>query len=92
MKILRKIYLIPVFIYRKIFSPLKPPCCRFTPTCSAYAVQAIEKFGIFKGTVLAVYRVLRCNPFCKGGIDNVPDEFTLFKFSKKKRQNGGDTF
>ena len=61
--------------------------CRFTPTCSAYAVTAIERFGIIKGTVLSAWRILRCNPFCKGGIDNVPEEFSLFK---KKRQDGGD--
>ncbi|MDO5148179.1 MAG: membrane protein insertion efficiency factor YidD [Oscillospiraceae bacterium] len=82
-----RLYLFPVRFYRRFISPLTPPCCRFTPTCSAYAVTAIERFGIVKGTVLAVWRILRCNPFCKGGYDDVPEEFS---FVKKKRQDGGD--
>ena len=59
-------------IYRKYISPGKPPCCRFYPTCSAYALEAIEKYGAFRGCALAIYRILRCNPFCKGGYDPVP--------------------
>lgn len=82
-----KLYLFPVRFYRRFISPLTPPCCRFTPTCSAYAIKAVERFGIIKGTALAVWRLLRCNPFCKGGIDEVPEEFS---FVKKKRQDGGD--
>ena len=58
--------------YRKYISPIKPPCCRFTPTCSAYAIEAYQKRGFFIGTVLTVWRLLRCNPFCKGGYDPVP--------------------
>ena len=46
--------------------------CRFTPTCSQYAIEAIQTHGAFKGTLLAVWRILRCNPFCKGGYDPVP--------------------
>ena len=60
-------------LYRKYISPLKPPCCRFTPSCSAYAIEALEKRGFFVGTVLLVWRVLRCNPFSKGGYDPVPE-------------------
>ena len=77
-----RLYLFPVRFYRRFISPLTPPCCRFTPTCSAYAVKAVERFGIIKGTVLAVWRILRCNPFCRGGYDDVPEEFS---FVKKKR-------
>ncbi|WP_296096294.1 membrane protein insertion efficiency factor YidD [Dialister sp.] len=58
--------------YRSFISPLKPPCCRFTPTCSEYALQAIEKYGALKGSWLAVKRIIRCNPFCKGGYDPLP--------------------
>lgn len=58
--------------YRKNISPLKIPCCRFTPTCSQYAIQAIKTHGAIKGTLLSIWRVLRCNPFCKGGYDPVP--------------------
>ena len=59
-------------IYRKIISPLKPPTCRFYPTCSAYAFEAIEKHGALKGSGLAVLRILRCNPMNPGGFDPVP--------------------
>ena len=58
--------------YRSFISPLKPPCCRFTPTCSEYALQAIEKYGALKGSWLAVKRIICCNPFCKGGYDPLP--------------------
>ena len=69
----REVWLIPVKLYRKIVSPLKrTPSCRFTPTCSAYALEAVRQWGIIIGTVLAVWRVLRCNPFGKGGYDPVP--------------------
>ncbi len=61
-----------VNLYRKYISPLKPPCCRFSPTCSQYALDALEEWGFFVGTLLAIWRVLRCNPFCKGGYDPVP--------------------
>ena len=61
-----------VRFYRKHISPLFPPCCRFTPTCSAYALEALEKYGALKGGFLALKRILRCNPFCKGGYDPVP--------------------
>ncbi len=58
--------------YRKYISPLKPPTCRFTPTCSEYTIIAIEKYGAKKGGWLALKRVLRCNPFFPGGDDPVP--------------------
>ena len=59
--------------YQRHISPYKPSCCRFTPTCSAYALQAIHKYGAFKGSFLAVKRILRCNPFYKGDTyDPVP--------------------
>ena len=63
-----------VKLYRKFISPIKPPCCRFTPTCSAYALEAFEKRGFFVGLILTVWRILRCNPFCKGGYDPVPEK------------------
>lgn len=49
--------------YRRSISPLRPPCCRFIPTCSAYALEAVEKYGAFKGGWLALKRICRCNPF-----------------------------
>ena len=63
-----------VGLYRKYISPLKPPCCRFTPTCSAYAIEAFQKRGFFVGFALTVWRILRCNPFSKGGYDPVPEK------------------
>jgi putative membrane protein insertion efficiency factor len=57
--------------YRKFLSPLKKPCCRFYPTCSSYAYEAINVHGVFKGTAMAAWRILRCNPFNKGGYDPV---------------------
>ncbi len=60
-------------LYQKFISPIKPPCCRFTPTCSAYAIEAFTKRGFFVGLGLTVWRILRCNPFSKGGYDPVPE-------------------
>lgn len=58
--------------YRLLISPLIPPVCRFEPTCSCYAIEAIEEFGTFKGTWLAASRISRCHPFHPGGYDPVP--------------------
>lgn len=62
----------PIRFYQKYISPLKPPSCRFTPTCSQYAIEAIRKHGPFKGFALAVWRILRCNPWGGSGYDPVP--------------------
>lgn len=60
-------------MYRRFISPLKGrPSCIYVPTCSSYAITALEKYGVLKGTYLAVKRVLRCHPFAKGGYDPVP--------------------
>ena len=59
-------------LYRAGISPMHRPCCRFIPTCSQYAMEAIEKYGAVKGGYLALRRILRCNPFCNGGYDPVP--------------------
>jgi putative membrane protein insertion efficiency factor len=64
-----------VRFYRKFLSPLKRnPTCRFTPTCSAYAIEAFQKRGFFVGMILTAWRILRCNPFCIGGYDPVPEK------------------
>lgn len=75
-----------VKFYRKIISPLKPPCCKYYPTCSTYALEALQKHGAAKGTVLAVWRLLRCNPYSNGGVDKVPDEFFLYTLKSRKRR------
>jgi len=58
--------------YRRWISPALPPACRFVPTCSEFGYEAIAKYGIIKGSALAVWRILRCNPFGRGGLDPVP--------------------
>lgn len=70
--LLRKIYLIPVRIYQMTLSKLIGNCCRFEPTCSKYFCGAVLRHGIFKGTLLGVWRVWRCNPFNPGGYDPPP--------------------
>lgn len=70
--IVRKAFLSPVRAYRMIHPVFFSGVCRFTPTCSAYAIGAVETHGIFKGSALAAWRIARCNPFCKGGEDPVP--------------------
>lgn len=69
---MRQLLLFLLRFYQRFVSPLKPPACRFYPTCSSYAVQAITKYGACKGGLLALRRVLRCHPFHKGGYDPVP--------------------
>ena len=72
-KLIREAFLLPVKAYRKYLSPLKAtPTCRFTPTCSQYAIDAVREWGIAAGTVLTLFRIVRCNPFSKGGEDPVP--------------------
>jgi len=63
--------------YRKHISPHTPPSCRFQPTCSEYALTAVERYGVWKGGRMALWRVLRCNPFGKGGYDPVPEDPTV---------------
>ncbi len=62
-------------LYQLTLSPVLPPACRFTPTCSRYAYEALDRFGFFKGGWLAVKRIGRCHPFHPGGYDPVPEEF-----------------
>ena len=67
-----KLIALPIKFYRRYISPYKPPCCKYVPTCSQYALEALEEWGAFRGFFLSVWRVLRCNPFSKGGFDPVP--------------------
>lgn len=68
---MKKVLIYTINLYRKYISPLRPPSCRFIPTCSQYAIDAITKYGALKGCFLAFKRILRCNPFNKGGYDPV---------------------
>lgn len=71
-RMLKRTVQLPIRFYRKFISPLKPPTCRFAPTCSQYALEAIEMHGAAKGTYLAVRRICKCHPFHPGGFDPVP--------------------
>jgi len=68
---MKQITIVLIQCYRLFISPLKPPTCRFMPTCSEYALQAIEKYGILRGGKMAIKRILRCHPFHPGGYDPV---------------------
>jgi putative membrane protein insertion efficiency factor len=70
---LRRIAVLPIRGYRRFVSPLLPPTCRFQPTCSAYAITAVERYGVLRGGWLAARRVARCHPFNPGGFDPVPE-------------------
>jgi len=69
---MKRVILYMIWLYQKLISPMKPPSCRFYPTCSVYAYQAIDKYGIVKGGCLAISRLLKCHPFHPGGHDPVP--------------------
>ncbi|MFU0832028.1 MAG: putative membrane protein insertion efficiency factor [Oscillospiraceae bacterium] len=71
---MKRVLLAIIRFYQRAISPYKKPCCKYYPTCSNYAVQAIERFGALKGLLLALYRILRCNPFSRGGYDPVPEK------------------
>jgi hypothetical protein len=60
-----------LYLYKVMVSPFLPPACRFEPTCSEYARQAVDRYGAYRGTIMAIKRILRCHPFCKGGYDPV---------------------
>lgn len=75
--------------YQKHLSKLKGrPCCRFYPTCSGYTLGAVERFGAVKGLLLGMLRILRCNPLFRGGIDPVPESFSLFP--RRRDPDGAD--
>lgn len=71
-KILSQLLLLPIYFYRNCISPLLPPTCRYTPSCSQYAIEAIKKHGPFKGLWLTVKRICRCHPWGGSGYDPVP--------------------
>ncbi|MBE6399669.1 MAG: membrane protein insertion efficiency factor YidD [Lentisphaerae bacterium] len=73
-------------VYQKLISPWLPCQCRFYPTCSHYAVEALQKRGVFIGSCLTVWRLLRCQPWCRGGYDPVPER----PLHNRKRRNNAD--
>ena len=78
MSVLRDIAVLPIRIYQRVFSPAFGSRCKYYPSCSEYAAQAIDRFGILRGLVLAGWRLLRCNPWSHGGFDPVEQQ-RLFK-------------
>jgi len=78
MRVVRRVLILPIKTYQRLVSPLFGSRCKYYPSCSDYAAQAIERFGILRGLVLAAWRLLRCNPWSHGGFDPV-DEQRLFR-------------
>jgi uncharacterized protein len=72
---MKRLLLFVFKVYQRVISPLKPPTCRFYPTCSHYGVQAVSRFGALRGGWLTVKRICKCHPFHPGGIDHVPDKW-----------------
>ena len=84
MTAIRALFLAPIRLYQRFISPALPARCRYHPTCSAYAVEAVRGYGVFRGSVLAVWRLLRCNPWSAGGVDPVGSQ-RLFRHRSPAR-------
>lgn len=81
---MKKALMALIRFYRKYISPMKRPCCRFSPTCSSYALEAVEKHGALRGGYLAIRRILKCHPFHEGGYDPVPDNIRSSRLGHKR--------
>jgi putative membrane protein insertion efficiency factor len=81
------IVLAPIRLYQRLISPALPRRCKFEPTCSAYAVQAIRELGVLRGSILAAWRLARCNPFGHGGVDELADR-RLFRQAHSRTDRG----
>ena len=75
----RRLFILPIRFYQRFISPLTPPSCRYTPTCSQYAIEAIQKHGVLNGLCLATRRLLSGHPWGGHGYDAVPDKFAFFR-------------
>ena len=75
---LRELALAPVHLYRRLISPLLPQRCKYYPSCSSYAVEAVRELGVLRGTIVAAWRLARCNPWSYGGVDELADR-SLFR-------------
>lgn len=83
----RRVAVAPIVLYQRLVSPLLPRRCKYHPTCSAYAVDAMREFGILRGLVLAGWRLLRCNPWSHGGVDPVEAQRLFAAPSRVQRDN-----
>ncbi len=86
---MKKILIALIRIYKKYVSPYKGTKCPYFPSCSDYGIEAVDRHGVFKGLLLIFWRVLRCNPFSKGGVDEVPDKIFGTYIYRKTNFNGG---
>ncbi|MBQ3551629.1 MAG: membrane protein insertion efficiency factor YidD [Clostridia bacterium] len=85
---MKKAMLFLIRLYKQGISPYLPGACKYEPTCSEYAQQAIMRFGVMRGLILALWRIIRCNPFSRGGYDPVPNGFTdAFSGAGKNRSS-----
>lgn len=89
-KICSELLILPIRLYQKCISPLIPPRCRFSPTCSCYAVTALRRFGPIRGSLLTLCRVARCQPFGRPGYDPVPHRFSLRPFAGAMEEQQAD--
>ena len=90
-RLLTALLIAPIRLYQRLISPAIGPRCRYYPTCSNYAVEAIRELGPVRGTVLAGWRLLRCNPFSAGGIDEIPDRRLFRGAVTRSERNHGHT-
>ena len=88
-RIARTIATAPIELYRRLLSPALPRRCKYEPTCSAYAVEAIRSYGVLKGTVLAAWRLARCNPFSHGGYDPVEAQRVFRARPEARKETAG---
>lgn len=84
---MKRVLIALIRFYQKNISSRTAPCCRFTPTCSQYAITAIERFGAIRGSFMAMWRILRCAPWSAGGYDPVPEKKEKEKCCRKHREN-----
>lgn len=84
---LTRVVLAPIRLYRRFISPALPPRCKYYPSCSRYAEEAITELGVVRGTILAAWRVLRCNPLSWGGVDELRDR-SLFRGARPRSERG----
>jgi putative membrane protein insertion efficiency factor len=83
LRLTRTIVLLPLLAYRRLISPALPQRCKYYPSCSAYAEQAVRELGVVKGTILAAWRLVRCNPWSHGGVDELADR-RLFRDARPR--------
>ena len=88
-RLLKTLLLVLLRGYKAVLSPFLPPACRYVPTCSDYAAEAIERYGAFRGSAMAIWRLLRCHPFVRGGYDPVPWNEVAAAAPTNRRTAGG---